>query len=494
MTERLLAHYSEKQRQKAWERFQIVRPHLEEGVFLSCISRSTSYSLRTLQRWVKAYQQEGLIGLIPQSRSDQGLRRMNHNLHLLIEGLALKKPPLSIATIHRKVVKVAEENGWKSPSYSTVYNVIRSLDPGMKTLSHHGMKQYQETFDLIHRRESSRPNEIWLSDHTLLDIWVQNEKGKPVRPWLTVVMDDYSRAIAGYFINLKPPSAMQTALALHQAIWRKSHPKWQVCGIPEAFYTDHGSDFTSHHMEQVSIALKMRLIFSTPGKPRGRGRIERFFHTINQMFLSSLPGFIHKNEKNSTTHLLTVSQLDELLLSFITENYHERIHSTTGEKPRERWEKNGFLPHLPDSLEELDLLLLTVAKTRIVHPDGIRFQGLRYTDLTLAAYVGEEVMIRYNPRDIAEIRVYYRNRYLCRAICPELTGQSIDIKDIIRVRQKRRQELSKSIKDRTDLVNLYVSVHQKPTSIPESQQEETPVKSSEDNTSQKIKLKRYQNE
>jgi hypothetical protein len=33
-----------------------------------------------------------------------------------------------------------------------------------------------------------------------------------------------------------------------------------------------------------------------------------------------------------------------------------------------------------------------------MHPDGIHVQGLRYLDLTLAAYVGERVTIRYDPR------------------------------------------------------------------------------------------------
>jgi len=43
-----------------------------------------------------------------------------------------------------------------------------------------------------------------------------------------------------------------------------------------------------------------------------------------------------------------------------------------------------------------------VAKPRMVHRDGIRFQGLRYLDPTLAAYVGEPVTIRYDPRDVGE--------------------------------------------------------------------------------------------
>ncbi|MEV2270486.1 Mu transposase C-terminal domain-containing protein [Nonomuraea africana] len=52
---------------------------------------------------------------------------------------------------------------------------------------------------------------------------------------------------------------------------------------------------------------------------------------------------------------------------------------------------------MPDSLDQLDLLLLTVARPRKIHPDGIHFQALRYLDPVLAAYVGEDVVIRYDP-------------------------------------------------------------------------------------------------
>jgi transposase InsO family protein len=82
------------------------------------------------------------------------------------------------------------------------------------------------------------------------------------KPWLTIVLDDYSRAVAGSAIYFAAPSAIQTALALHQAIWRKAHPGWQICGIPEILYSDHGSDFTSRHLEQVAADLKIRLMGS----------------------------------------------------------------------------------------------------------------------------------------------------------------------------------------------------------------------------------------
>ena len=53
---------------------------------------------------------------------------------------------------------------------------------------------------------------------------------------------DECGVIAGYAVFLGAPSALQTALALRQAIWRKADPAWPICGIrpkrPERAYMD----------------------------------------------------------------------------------------------------------------------------------------------------------------------------------------------------------------------------------------------------------------
>ena len=113
----------------------------------------------------------------------------------------------------------------------------------------------------------------------------------------------------------------------------------------------------------------------------------------------------------------------------------------------------GFLPRMPESLEQLDLLLLTVPKTRRVHPDGIRFSGLRFIDPLLAAYVGEEVLLRYDPRDITEVRVFHDGRFVCRAVCQELAGETVPLREVIRARERRRRELRRTIHDRRKVVD-----------------------------------------
>lgn len=469
-----LTQLSTAARAQALARFALLRSHLEDGVPLPSLARQQGIPLRTARRWVQQYQHQGLAGLARQPRADRCARRVEPQLAQLVQALALQTPPPSAAFVHRQVGPVAAQHGWPAPSYSTVYALVATIDPGLCTLAHQGPKVYREAFDLLYRREASGPNEMWQADHCLLDLWVLDDQQRPARPWLTVILNDYSRAVAGYRLSFQAPSALQTALALRQAIWRKPDPAWPICGIPAFFYTDHGSDFTSRHLEQVSADLKIQLIFSHPGQPRGCGRIERFFNTVNQLFLCSQPGYTPPGSPAAVA-TLTLPTLEDRWRTFLLHNYQQRPHSETGVAPQGRWEAGGFLPQLPESLEHLDLLLLTVAKTRRVQQDGIRFQGLRYLDLTLAAYVGEDVTIRYDPRDMAEIRVYHQERFVCRAICQELAGQMIGLKEILATRRQRHQQLRTQLSTHAAVIETFLEVHQAPDPSPPSAPEPLPT-------------------
>lgn len=437
----------------ALTRFKLIQPCLEDGVALVALAQQQAIPVRTVRRWVQRYRTSGLPGLGRAARADKGVSRvLSAPLAALIDALACDTPRRSVAAIHRTITTLAQERGEPPPSYATVHARVRALDPALLTLAHAGPKAYREAYDLLYRREATGPNALWQADHTLLDLVVLDPVGAPVRPWLSIILDDYSRAVAGYYVSLCAPTALQTALALHQAIWRKADPGWTICGIPAVLYTDHGSDFTSQHLEQVCAALKVQLIFSRPGQPRGRGRIERFFATLNQRLLADLPGYAPAGQAHRPP-ALTLAAFEHRLRQFLLEVYHQEPHSATGLPPQVRWEAGGFLPQLPTSLEQLDLLLLTVARPRVVHQDGIRFQALRYIDPTLAAYVGEAVTIRYDPRDLAEIRVYHANRFLCRAVCQELAGETVSLKDILRARTRRRRALQEILTARQTLLD-----------------------------------------
>ena len=161
------------------------------------------------------------------------------------------------------------------------------------------------------------------------------------------------------------------------------------------------------------------------------------------MFLCELDGYAPAGGAVRGVPRFTLAEFDVKFCAFLLDVYHRRENSETKMPPVERWEANGFLPRMPESLEQLDLLLVQVAKARQVRPDGIHFQSLRYISTTLAAYVGETVTLRFDPRDMAEIRVFYEDKFLCRAVCAELAGEAVPLREILRARNRRRRELQR---------------------------------------------------
>ncbi|NJN48065.1 MAG: DDE-type integrase/transposase/recombinase [Candidatus Competibacteraceae bacterium] len=454
------------QREKAMARFAVLKPHIDEQVPLSEVARDTNTPARTAQRWLSRYRHGGLAALARSTRSDAGHHKLPAGVVQLIEGMALRKPRLTIAAIHRKIVSISTSQKWSPPSYGTIYGIVRNLDPAMVTLAQDGHAAFRDQFELIYRHRADRPNAIWQADHTQLDILILDANGATVRPWLTTVIDDYSRSVAGFMIFLGAPSALQTSLALRQAIWRKTDPAWPVCGIPDMLYVDHGSDFTSTHLEQVAAELHFQLVYSSVGRPQGRGKVERLFGTLNTELLPELSGYLSEGKPSSPPGL-SLPELDAAIGAFLIGTYNERKHSEIGDSPKKTWIGKGWLPRMPETLEDLDLLLVMVARSRTVRRDGIHFQGLRYMDPTLAAYVGEAVTIRYDPRDIAEIRVFHRNVFLCRAISPEYAGQTVTLKDIQTARIRHRKSLRAGINERIARVVDFLPTSEVSTSTPE---------------------------
>jgi putative transposase len=273
-------------------------------------------------------------------------------------------------------------------------------------------------------------------------------------------------------VFLGAPSALNTSLGLRHAIWRKAEPAWPVCGIPDVLYVDHGSDFISQHLDLVAAALRIQVVYSAVGRPQGRGKVERLFGTINTELLPELPGHL-AGGKRAASPRLSLAELDRAVGAFIAGTYHLRPHGETGQAPLDVWRDGGFLPRLPESLEELDLLLVMHAQPRMVQRDGIRFQGLRYTSPTLAGYVREPVTIRYDPRDLSEIRVFHREHFLCRAVSEEHAGAAITLKDIEAARRAHRRALRAGINERVARVADYLPVHADP---PRAEKAERPAR------------------
>lgn len=447
------------------KRVAMLRPYLDGEAPLTKVAASAGIPLRTARRWVARMREGGPAALARKQRADVGDRRIGADLIALVEGLALTKPRLSIATIHRRACRVATERGWRPPSYASVHSIVSNLDPAAVSLAHEGETAFRDRYELIHRHRAERPNATWQADHTQLDIVIVDANGTQVRPWLTTVIDDYSRAVAGYMVFVGSPSALNTSLALRQAIWRKPNADWPVCGIPDVLHVDHGSDFTSIHLDQAAADLRIQIVYSTVARPQGRGKVERLFGTINTELLPELPGYVQDGKPTSQPRL-SLPELDAAIRAFIVESYNTRTHSAIGVAPVQAWCDEGWIPRLPDDLEALDTLLVMVAKPRVVRRDGIHFEGLHFLDPTLAAYVGEAVTIRYDPRDMGEIRVFHRNTFLCRAVNTEHANRSVTLKDVQAARSAYRRRLRQEIREKRGRVADLLPAPPAPISVP----------------------------
>jgi putative transposase len=93
----------------------------------------------------------------------------------------------------------------------------------------------------------------------------------------------------------------------------------------------------------------------------------------------------------------------------------------------------------------------------------------------------------FDPRDMGEVRVFYRDRFLCPAVSAELAGETIPLRDIIRVRNQRRRELSSVLKDRQKVVDALLEL-KRGTALKEIHANAAVLPASG------IRIKRYRNE
>jgi transposase InsO family protein len=150
---------------------------------------------------------------------------------------------------------IAETQGW-SPAPRTLQRHFAKL----------GLDRRHPTGETVAfgRFEASAVNELWVGDGLV----GPSVAGR--RAVLVAFLDDHSRAFVGYRWSTSE-DAVRAAAALRAGIAAR--------GIPQAVYLDNGSGFVSASLLRACAVLGVRLIHSRPGRPEGRGKIERVFRT-----------------------------------------------------------------------------------------------------------------------------------------------------------------------------------------------------------------------
>ena len=335
----------------------------------------------TLDRWIRAWRAGGFDALMPKAR--KGVPVVPRELLDLAEDLKREAPK-------RTAVQVAE-----------IIKAVRGESPSARTIQRHfamlGLNRAPDGRPpkVFGRFEALAPNDLWTGD-ALHGPVVADRKS-----YLFACIDDHSRLLPGYRWGhaedtLRLEAALRAGLAAR--------------GVPKGLYVDNGNVFVSRWLGRACGVLGIRLVHSEPGKPAGRGKIERVFATVRQEFLVEVE---HRG-------VADLAELNSLFAAWVERIYHRRVHSETRQAPLERFLAAG-VPTLPTPADLHAAFLWcewrTVTKTGTVN----LFANSYEVDQAL---VGTKVELLFDPFDMASIRVRYRGREMGLAV-PLVIGRHV---------------------------------------------------------------------
>ena len=143
--------------------------------------------------------------------------------------------------------------------------------------------------------------------------------------------------------------------------------------VPALVYVDNGSAFVDSWLLRACANLGIKLVHSAPGRPQGRGKIERFFRTVNGEFVVEIAA----GDGEPGRQVSDLAEMNRLFTAWVETVYHRRVHSETAAAPLPRWLDGGPYPvPAPADLAEAFRWSehRTVSKTALVSLHGNRYE------------------------------------------------------------------------------------------------------------------------
>jgi putative transposase len=322
----------------------------------------------TLDRWIAEWRRAGFDALVPSPRQSQP--RTPPEVFELATALKKENPQRSAAQIRRIL---SAQHGW-APDERTLQRMF--VRTGLTAL-----KAPAESA-VFGRFEADRPNEMWTGDA------LHGPRIEGRKTYLFAFLDDHSRAVVGHRWGFAEDT-VRLAAALRPALAAR--------GVPNYVYVDNGSAFVDSWLLRACAKLGIKLVHSQPGRPQGRGKIERFFRTVNGEFTVE----IASGDGEPGREVKDLAEMNRLFTAWVENVYHRRTHSETGQAPLARWMTGAPFPvPAPADLAEAFRWSehRTVSKTALVSLHGNRYQ----VDPQL---VGHRVELVFDPFDLTFLRV-----------------------------------------------------------------------------------------
>ncbi|HTH09460.1 MAG TPA: hypothetical protein VMA55_07810, partial [Acidovorax sp.] len=321
-------------------------------------------------------------------------------------------------------------------SYEQVRNFISRLPDKEVYAARHGVRAAEVKYRTSGRGVAAAlPLQRASMDHCKLDLFVVDEQtGLPLgRPWLTVILDECTRMILGYSLSFDEPSAMTVMRALRHALMPKMELEdvtspWPCWGIMQTLVVDNGLEFHGQSLEFAAGQFGIIIQTCPRRQPWYKGKIERFFRTVQGDLIALIPGrsfsnVLERGDYDSSRHAaVSLETLHRLLNVWIADVYHAQAHSALQQSPLAKWDSliDQVDRHLPESAVWLDAAFGKPGR-RVLGHEGIQFDSLSYNSAEmgdLRARLGDRIPVDIitNDEDVGYLFV----------VCPE-TGEHLKV-------------------------------------------------------------------
>ncbi|MEP6343114.1 MAG: DNA-binding domain-containing protein [Maricaulaceae bacterium] len=325
----------------------------------------------TVQTKFKAYkEQQTVSSLLPKRPGPRKgkyyiLEQMEEKIQKAIKDHYQTPEKPTIYSTWEEACRLCHGAGLAEPKYSTVRRRIKAIPRKTKIISREGLRTYESKYSRASQQLIAEyPLQIVQFDHTPTDLMVVDDDTRKSigRPYLSAIIDVYSRMILGYWFDLEHPNTWTVSEVMTQSVFPKDQwlkemkidLSWPSHGVFETLMMDNAKEFKSKAMSMGSAEYGIKPFYTVPGIANLRGHIERVFSTFKNKF-HELPGTTFSNIKERGSYdsegraIFTLSELNYFFGVYLLGRYHRDEHSELGAAPMDVWNdaiERGFNPRL----------------------------------------------------------------------------------------------------------------------------------------------------
>ena len=367
------------------QRGRLVR-ELAEAEHVGPFGDRVRVSRVTLDRWIRAWRAGGFDALVPSTRKVEPRTPAT-----VLELAAALKREVPGRTAAQVAAILAEHAPGTAPSPRTLQRHFARLELNTRP---DGTPP-----TAFGRFEAAAPNDRWTGDALHGPVLAGR------KTYLFAFLDDHSRLLTGYRWG-HSEDTLRLEAALRAGIASR--------GLPTTVYLDNGSAMVSGQLLRALATLGIRLVHSQPGRPQGRGKIERLFRTVREQFLVEL------STPDALARVDGLTGLNELFTGWVETIYHHRVHTETGQTPLARF--GTASPPAPPTPAQLREAFLWVERRAVTKTATVSLHGNVYQ--VDAALVGRRVDLVFDPFDLTELAVRYQGRDVGAAV-PHRIGRHV---------------------------------------------------------------------